>query len=122
MGSRPLDNLPFEYVGFVLNLQVCHLLIQVIPDSLKVSNCPKGPLGVGDGDDKTQGEGLGGEKSNEIAITGPEPSCCISFSLHNPPTLAFTLISSYPSLPPSFTFSMLTHHGYYDVSKDNGTK
>ena len=46
-GSRPLDNLPLEYVGFVLDLQVCHLLVQLIPDVLEVSNCPKGPLGVG---------------------------------------------------------------------------
>ena len=41
--QRPLDNLPLEYVGFVLDLQLCHLLVQLIPDVLEVSYCPKGP-------------------------------------------------------------------------------
>lgn len=45
-GSRPLDDLPLEYVGFVLDLQVRHLLVQLMPDILEVSNCPKGPLEV----------------------------------------------------------------------------
>lgn len=44
---EPLDDLPLEYVSFVLNLQMCHLLAQLVPDILEVSNCPKGPLGSG---------------------------------------------------------------------------
>lgn len=78
--SRPLDNLPLEFVGLVLNLQVCHLLIQLIPDILEVSNCPQRAIRCW----KmvvARGEGLGGEQSSEISITGPKPSCYIRFSL-----------------------------------------
>ena len=59
---------------------------------------------------------------NQVKYPFQAPHFPVTSGSLSPPILAFALISSQTPLSPSFTSSMLTHHGYYDVSKDNGTK